>query len=206
MSVGRSNSLPPSRPRCPFVPSVITSLPSERELVDHVQLIVEHPDMFLGVVRVHFDLVRPAPALHLEQLVVLGPRLHHLAVAIDHEDHVVVSPLPPALLLCRFARRAEPIVVSGGTAPRGIEQRVRRPRLGAGGQRELAPLCNPDPVWRLGVHGADGSPGPALVLDAVGLIGQRLRPVLNQLVGTKLFLASFFLHRRCHCGGQDRHP
>ena len=86
------------------------------ELVDHVQLIVEHPDVLLRVVRVHLDFVRPAPALHLEQFVVLRPRLHHLAVAIDHEDHVVVSPLPPALLLCRFTRRAQPIVVSRGTA------------------------------------------------------------------------------------------
>ena len=68
------------------------------ELVDDVQLIVDHPDVLLGIVRVHLDLVRPAPAGHLEELVVLRPRLHHLAAAIDDEDHVVIPPLPAALV------------------------------------------------------------------------------------------------------------
>ena len=48
MSVGRSNSLPPSRPRWPLVPSVIHQVAVVRELVDHVQLVVDHPDVLVG--------------------------------------------------------------------------------------------------------------------------------------------------------------
>ena len=94
------------------------------ELVDDVQLIVEHPDVLLGIVRAHLDLVRTAAARRLEQLVVLRPPLHHLAVAIDDEDHVVVAALPAALR-GRLAGRAQPVVVAGGAAARRVEHARR---------------------------------------------------------------------------------
>ena len=68
------------------------------ELVDDVQLVVEHPDVLLGIVRAHLDLVWSAPAGHLEEFVVLRPRLDHLAGAIHDEDDVVIASLPAALL------------------------------------------------------------------------------------------------------------
>ena len=43
--------------------------------------------------------------------------------------------------------------------------------FGARRQRQLAALRDPDAVGRLGEHGADRSPGPAVVLDAVGSSG-----------------------------------
>src|SRR6266849_10693040 len=85
------------------------------ELVNHLQLVVEHPHVLVLVVRAHLDLVRPAPARHLEDLVVLRPLLYELAVAIHHEDDVVIAPFPAALRL-RLARGAEPVVIAGGAA------------------------------------------------------------------------------------------
>ncbi len=62
-----------------------------RELVDEVQVVVDHPDVLVGIVGAHLDLVRPAPARHIEELAVLGPRLDHLAVAIHDEDAMFVA-------------------------------------------------------------------------------------------------------------------
>ena len=57
-----------------------------------MEIVVEHPYVLLRIVRVHLDLVRAARAFLLEDLVVLGPRLHVPAVAIDDED--AVHPFP----------------------------------------------------------------------------------------------------------------
>ena len=84
------------------------------EFVDDVQLVVEHPDVLFGIVRTHLDLVWSAPAGHLEEFVVLWPRLDHLAGAIHREDDVVIAPLPAALLRCGFARGAQPVVIARG--------------------------------------------------------------------------------------------
>ena len=164
------------------------------ELEDDMQLIIDHPHVLLGIVRAHLDLVRPAAAGHLEELVVLRPRLHHLAGAVDDENHVVVAALPTAFLR-RFTRRAEAIVIARRVAARRIEQRVWRPRLRAGRQRQFAALRDPDPIGGFCVDSAHRAPGPAIVLDAVGAIRQRLRPVLDELVRTELFLAAFLLGR-----------
>ncbi len=203
MSVGRSNSRPPSRPRWPLVPERHHQLAVVGELVNLVELIVEHPYVLLGIVRAHLDLVRAAPARRVEQLVVLRPPLHHLAGAIDDEDHVVIAALPAALL-GRLARRALAIVVAGGAAARGREQRVRRPGLGARRQRQLAALSDPDAIGRLGEHRADRTPGPAIVLDAVWSVGQRLRPVRHRFVRTELLLSASLL--QCgsgHAAGRE---
>src|SRR2546428_5290497 len=129
------------------------------ELVNHVQLIVDDPHVLLTIVGVHLDLVRPAPAPHLEQLVVLRPRVHHLAVAIDDEDDVVIAPLPSALLR-RLAGRAEAVIISCGGARRG-QHAVRRPRVCIWRQRPLAPPRGPDALPALPRDGARPSPPPA---------------------------------------------
>ena len=65
------------------------------EPVDHVQLVVDHPDVFVRIVRAHLDGVRPSPArLLAEQLVVLRPLVNEPAVAIDNEDDVLEPALP----------------------------------------------------------------------------------------------------------------
>jgi hypothetical protein len=83
--------------------------------VNDVQLIVDDPHVLGRIVGAHLDLVRSASALHVEELVVLWPVLHLLAVPIDNEDHVMVATLP-ATLFRGLARGAEPVVVAGGVA------------------------------------------------------------------------------------------
>ena len=167
------------------------------ELVDHVQLIVDHPHVLVAIVRVHLDLVRPAAARHLEQLVVLRPPLHHLAVAIDDEDHMVITPLP-STLLSRLACGTEPVIVARSRTRR-LEHAVGRPRLRARRQRQLTALGDPDAIGRLCIDRTDRSPRPAVVLHAIIPIGQRLRPVRHELVRSEFLLPSFFLRRRS-CG------
>src|SRR6266550_562206 len=76
---------------------LLHQLPVVGELVNLVELVVDDPDVLLGIVGAHLDLVRPAPALALEHRVLIVPPLDHLAVAIDDEDGVVVPPFPSAL-------------------------------------------------------------------------------------------------------------
>ena len=124
------------------------------ELVDHMELVVEHPDVLLWIVGAHLDLVGTATARRLEELVMLRPRLDHLPGTINDEDDVVIPALPPALGR-RLARGAKPIVVARRATPRRIQHGVRRPGRGAGRQRQLAALSDPDAVRRLGVDRAD---------------------------------------------------
>jgi hypothetical protein len=58
------------------------------ELEELMQVVIHDPHVFLRVVLVHLDLVRPPRALLSEDRVVLRPRLHHLAIPIDNEDAV----------------------------------------------------------------------------------------------------------------------
>ena len=76
-----------------------------------MELIIEDPDVFFGIVRVHLDFVRTAPAGCIEESVVLRPPLHQLAGAIDHENHVVIPALP-ATFLDRLTGRAQSIIVA----------------------------------------------------------------------------------------------
>ena len=87
MSVGRLKLFGP-RPGTPRSPIVFTSLPSLREDVDLVHVVVDDPDVFLGIVRIHQDLVRPAAHLaepgaarRRQILVVLQPLLDRVAGA-----------------------------------------------------------------------------------------------------------------------------
>ena len=64
------------------------------ELVDHVRAVVDQPHVLLGVVGVDEDAVRPH-----ELVVVLAPRLHDVAVAVEHQQAVL-----PARLRARWPR------------------------------------------------------------------------------------------------------
>src|SRR4029453_13066438 len=97
------------------------------ELEELMEVVIHDPDVLLRIVRVDLDLVRTARAFLREDLVVLRPRLHHAAVAIDDDDAVL-----PVLIL-----RA------GGVA------RKRNAELRAGRQWNHSPLHNPHSVWRL---------------------------------------------------------
>src|SRR2546425_318112 len=92
-----------------------------------MELVVDEPDVLLGIVRAHLDLVRPAPASHLEELalVLVRPPFDHLAFAINNENGVMIAPLPPALRF-RIARGVGPIVVAGRHARRS-KHAVRSP-------------------------------------------------------------------------------
>ena len=162
MSVGRSNVFGP-RPRTPSWPLRVHQLPVVGEAVDHVQLVVDDPDVLLGVVGADLDLVRPAAARQLaEHLVEVRPLVDEVALAVDDDDRVLEAPLPSALRL-RLARRGHAVAVAGGVAARRIQRGVRRPRLGALGQRQLAAHRDPDAVGVLGVDAAERSPGPPVV-------------------------------------------
>src|SRR5262245_38056552 len=74
----------------PLRPERESDLAVVSELVNHVQLVVDHPDVLFRIVGAHLDLVRPAPAAHLEELVVLGPVLYLVAHAVHYEENVVI--------------------------------------------------------------------------------------------------------------------
>ena len=132
-----------------------------------MQVVVHDPHVLLRIVRVHLDLVRAARALHGEDLVVLRPRLHHAAVAIDDDDAVLPFPLLRAGRLA-LERHAE---------------------LRACRQRKHAALDDPHPVRRLREDAARRS--PRVTLGA----RNRLRPVLDDFVRPEFVLAAFFLHQ-----------
>ena len=69
-------------------------------------------------------------------------------------------------------------------------------------QRQLSALRDPDAVRCFGIDGADRAPGPALVLDSIGTVGQRLRPICHDFIRAELFLSSSLLNgQRC----RERH-
>jgi hypothetical protein len=109
----------------------VYELPVVGEAVDHVQLVVDDPDVLLLVVRADLDLMRAAAARQLrEHLVEMRPLVHELTVSIQDVDRVLEPPLPSALRF-GFTRGGDAIAVARGVAARRIERRVRRPRLGA---------------------------------------------------------------------------
>ena len=86
----------------------MNQLPVVGEAVNHVQLVVEDPDVLLLVVGADLDLVRPAAARQLrEQLVEMRPLLDEIALAVDDEDRVFEAALPAALGFW-LARRGQP--------------------------------------------------------------------------------------------------
>jgi hypothetical protein len=98
--------------------------------------------------------------------------------------------LNPSVLPVAFARRRQ--------------HAVRRPRLRILRKRQFTTLCDPDAIWCFREDGADRSPRPAVVLYTVSTIGQRLRPVFDELVRTEFFLTAFF-SGYCRCGrGRNR--
>ena len=111
----------------------------------------------------------PRPQVMSNRFVILRPRIDHVAVAIDHEDDVVIAPLPPAFR-GRLTGCAQSVVVPRRVADRGVEHGVGRPRIVAFRQREFAALGDPDTIGRLGIHRAHRTPGPALVGYAVRFI------------------------------------
>src|SRR5262245_60038856 len=171
------------------------------ELVNHVKLIIKDPYVLFGIVGTHLDLVGPSSTLHLEEFVMLGPRLNELAVTIHDKNDVVITAFPTTFFR-RFTGSAQAIVIACSVAASGIELGVWRPWLRTRRQRQFTALRDPYAVGRLGKYGANGAPGPAVMLDAVRAIGQGLRPLFHQLVRSKLFLPAFLLRccRRCDGG------
>ena len=80
-------------------------LPVVREAIDHVQLVVDDPDVLLGVVRADLDLMRAAAARQLaEQLLEVRPLVDEVAFAVDDDDRVFPAPFPAALRLVGTGR------------------------------------------------------------------------------------------------------
>ncbi len=181
-SVPASLSLGPERERDLSVVS---------EFVDHVELIVDHPDMLFRIVRAHLDLVRSPAAGRLEELVVLRPVLNLVPLGVDHEENMMVATLPsPALL--RSTSGIHPVIVARRRSAR-LEEGVRSPWPSTFGERELPAHGDPDPVRTLGVDASHRSPGPAGVLHPVRFVGQRLRPVQHRLIVAEQLLTSSLL-------------
>ena len=68
------------------------------EAVNHVQLVVDDPDVLLLVIGADLDLVRSAAAgLLREQLLEMRPLLDEVALGVDDEDGVLPAALPAAL-------------------------------------------------------------------------------------------------------------
>ena len=88
MNVGRAKWVS-SLPGTPGVPSSQHLLLAVvGELGDEVVVGIDDPDVLFRIVGADLDVVRPAP-----NLVPLRPVLDHLAVAIEHHDYVLPSPV-----------------------------------------------------------------------------------------------------------------
>src|SRR4030095_7579130 len=87
------------------LPFAMNQLTVIREAVDHVELVVDDPDVLLFVVGADLDLVRPTTAGKLgEELFEVRPLAHEVALTIEHDDRVLEAALPTALFV-RLARR-----------------------------------------------------------------------------------------------------
>ena len=105
------------------------------ELVDHVELVVDDPDVLLLIVRAHFDLVRPSAARQLrKKLVGIRPLVDQVAVPIQHDDAVLEAPLPSPKVLGDLTCGSDAVAVTRGI-PHEIGGPVRCPGLGTFGQR-----------------------------------------------------------------------
>ena len=68
------------------------------EAIDHVELVVDDPDVLLGIVGTDLDLVRAATARQLaEHFVEMRPLVDQVALAVDDQDRVLKPPFPSAL-------------------------------------------------------------------------------------------------------------
>src|SRR5262249_61303655 len=86
----------------------------------------------------------------------------------------------PSALVFRFTGRGDAVAVAGGVAARRVERGVRRPRLGALRQRQLAAHRHPDAIGILGVDAAERAPRPTVV--RMPRVGQPLWPGLDHLL------------------------
>src|SRR5688572_22013009 len=94
----------------------VYELPVVGEAVDHVQLVVDDPDVLLLVIRADLDLMRSAAAWQLrEHLVEMRPLADHVALPIQDVDRVLVAAFPSALRL-RLTRRRNAVAVAGCVA------------------------------------------------------------------------------------------
>ena len=151
-----------------------------REAIDHVQLVVDDPDVLLGIVRADLDLMRTAAARQLaEHRIEVLPLVDEVAFAVDDDDRVLPAAFPAARGL-RLARRGDAVAVAGRIAAGRVERPYGVHGAAPSRQRQLAAHREPDSVRALGVDAAERAPGPAVV--RVPRIGQRLRPVLDDAV------------------------
>ncbi len=107
--------------------------------------------------------MRAAAARQLaEHRIEMRPLVDEIAFAVDDDDRVLEAPFPAALRLLA-ARRGDPVAVAGRVAARRIQRRIRRPRRGALGQRQLSAHRDPDAVGAFRVDAAERAPRPAVV-------------------------------------------
>ena len=165
------------------------------ELGDEVVVGVDDPEMFLGIVGAHLDVVRAAP-----DRVPLRPVFDHLAVAIEDHDDVLPAPID--------ARPAGASVRGGlaaaGSGAGGLAHGHSRthwelqagPDLRKSGcfdpgreHRQLALLRDKHTVGSLGEYKSGLRPSPPLVVGQT--LGERFRPVLDGIVGAENVLPAF---------------
>ena len=159
------------------------------ELVNGMRGIVDEPDVFLCVIRADEHGMGAA-----EHRIPLRPRLVFDEVALAIEDDDVVLPAGvdaqfPAILAAARARSAGIAKVGRDASPevQGKGNAAGEPgnRHGLGGgfdHGQLAALKPEHAVRALGKDALGGAPGPVLVPFQ---LGQRLRPVRNDLVGSE---------------------
>ncbi len=158
-----------------------------RELADEVRVRVDDPDVLLRIVRADLDVVRASP-----DAIPLRPVFDHLAVAIEHHDHVLPAPVdartPVALVHrlaeagCRAGRFAHRHAAADGELEAGPD--LRQPRRAAPAsarqhrqlaleRHEHAILALGKDIRRLGVR-------PVLVIRQA--LAERPWPVLHRVV------------------------
>ena len=176
MSVGRAKCVS-SLPDCIGVPIVCTSfLPSRGELVDGMGAIINEPDVPLGIVGVDKGAVWPD-----EQLVVLFPRLDHLAVAIDEGDDVIPARMTRRILLrhVESGRVALPGPVPVAAAAATAAAFAFQHRQTAAGEDEHA------------IRALRPDPGRRSNLEAVTAVV--LRPAGDEFIRAGRIVTAFFL-------------
>ena len=98
----------------------VHELPVVGEAVDHVELVVDDPDVLLLVVRADLDLMRPPAAGQLaEHLVEMRPLADQVALAVHDDDRVLKAAFPSALRL-RLTRGRDAVAVAGGVSARRV--------------------------------------------------------------------------------------
>ena len=157
-----------------------------RELVDRVHVIVDHPDVLLGIVRIDGDEVRA-----LENLVPLRPGFDDLALAIDdrqamlplrvHADGSFPESRTVVRILSRAAgagKRGDRGVAPGQSADGELQARTEIGKQFRFGTLDVGKLAAEEQVNAIGILRVDSlarAPGPLLV---AGKRVDILRPIL----------------------------